>query len=85
MNKSRVGLVILLSLCVLVQMLGVPSSMLEPGGSFDLEESSLLEGWSIHAGYAFLPPGFRLTSIADADPILNVPILARSLLRPPLR
>jgi hypothetical protein len=65
-------------------MLGVPASMLEPGGSFDLEESSLLEGWSIHIRDLFLPPVSRFMSVLHAEPILNVPILARALFRPPL-
>jgi hypothetical protein len=83
-NKRRIGLVLLLSLCVLVQMLGVPASMFEPGGSFALEEGSLLEGWSIHVRYAFVPPSSYFMNLVRANPMLNVPILAGALFRPPL-
>ena len=84
MNRCHIGLVILLSLCVFIQMLGVPAPLLDAGGSFDISESSIQEGWSIHARYVFPPPRARFTSRVVAEPILNVPILARGLFRPPL-
>ena len=84
MNDKRVGLVILLSFCVLLQMLGVPAPMLDPGGSFDIGESSVLEGWSIHVRYALPPPSSGFTIATDIQPLLHVPILAGALFRPPL-
>ena len=83
-HDKRVALVILLCCCVLSQMLGVPASMSDPGGFFDIDESSLLEGWSIHARYTLLPPSSAGFLLADMQSFPRVPILAGALFRPPL-
>jgi hypothetical protein len=83
-NKSQLRLIIFLSVCVLFHMLGVPAPLLDAGASFVINQSSIQEGWSIHVRCVLQPPDSRVTSVVDAEPILNVPILARSLFRPPL-
>jgi hypothetical protein len=82
-NVRRLSFAILLCLCVLMQMLGVPATLWDPGDSFDIVES-VLEGWSIHAQYTLLPPGSRFRPIPDTRLMLRGPILAGALFRPPL-
>ena len=84
MNKSQVRLVILLSLCVFFHMLGVPAPLLDAGGTFDIGESSVQEGWSIHSSNFDLPCSFRSVLIHENHRFLCVPILAGAVFRPPL-
>jgi hypothetical protein len=65
-------------------MLGVPATLFDAGGSFQIDESSVLEGWSIQALSPLLPtlPDFAL--VAGGEPFVRVPILAGAFFRPPL-
>ena len=72
-----------LLLCVL-QLLGVPATLLNAGQSLQLDESSVLEGWSIQVR-DLRPPVFPDCVLATDTPTrLCVPILAWALFRPPL-
>ena len=84
MNKSRVGLMLLLCLCVFLQMLGVPAPLLDAGGAFDVGESSIQEGWSIQSTHVELPRSSCHVLIDDSHRSICLPILAGALFRPPL-
>jgi hypothetical protein len=83
-GRLGAGIVLLLCLCVFFQMLGVPAPLLDAGGTFEIGESSVLEGWAIHAVQPELPVSSGCALIADTQRSVCVPILAGSLFRPPL-
>ena len=83
-RRWDVGLVLLLCVFVFFQMLGVPAPLLNAGGSFDLGESSVQEGWSIHSTHVEGPRSFCYVRIDESHRSLCVPILAGALFRPPL-
>ena len=82
----RVGgsLVLLLCLSVFLQMLGVPAPLLDAAGSFEVDQSSTLEGWSILTLAPQLPAFPDFVLVADSRPFARVPILAGGFFRPPL-
>ena len=80
----RVHVVILLSVCVLMQMLGVPAPLLDAGGSLNLDEPSVLEGWSIPALCHESDPPLDFVLAGATQPLLRAAMFARSLFRPPL-
>lgn len=82
----RVGwsLVLLLCLSVFLQMLGVPAPLLDAAGSFEVDQSSALEGWSILTLSPQLPAFPDFVLLADSRPFVRVPILAGGFFRPPL-
>jgi hypothetical protein len=78
------GLVLLLCLSVFLQMLGVPAPLLDAAGSFEVDQSSALEGWSILTLSPQLPTFPDFVLVADSRPFACVPILAGAFFRPPL-
>jgi hypothetical protein len=82
-NHSR-AMLLFLCLSVLLQMLGVPAPLLDAGGSFDLGESSVQEGWSIQSSQLESPPSSWYALIDERLRPVCVPILAGALFRPPL-
>ena len=83
-NKSRVGLMLFLCLCVFLQMLGVAAPLLDAGGSFDIGESSIQEGWSIQSSHPQPPRSSCYLLLGDRHRAMCLPILAGALFRPPL-
>ena len=83
-NKGRVGLALLLCLCVLLQMLGVAAPLLDAGGTFDVGGSSIQEGWSIQSPHIELSHSSCYVLLRESHRSLCVPILAGALFRPPL-
>ena len=84
MNGKHAGLLILLCLTVVFQMLGVPATLLDAGGTVELGESSVLEGWSIRSSQPDVIPATGSILLAEAQRSVRVPILAGALFRPPL-
>jgi hypothetical protein len=80
----RQKLFLLLCLCVFLQMLGVAAPLLDAGGAFDVGESSVQEGWSIHSCHVEIPRSSGYVLIDESHRSLCVPILAGALFRPPL-
>lgn len=78
------GLVLLLCLSVFLLMLGVPAPLLDAAGSFEVDQSSALEGWSILALSPRLPTFPDFVLVADNRPFVRMPILAGGFFRPPL-
>ena len=83
-TRVGTGIVLLLCLCVVLQMLGVPAPLLNAGGSFDIGGSSVQEGWSIHAPAPLLPTSSEFVRIAAPQRSLCALMLARMLFHPPL-
>jgi hypothetical protein len=84
MDTQHAGLVILLCLSVLLQMLGVPAPLLDAGSSYEINASSIQEGWSIHSSHPQILPAFGYVLVPDAQRWVKMPILAGALFRPPL-
>lgn len=76
--------ILLLCVCIVLQMLGVAAPLLDAAGSFDIVESSIQEGWSIHTLTSPLPTFSGFVLAADRQPYACVPILAGEYFRPPL-
>ena len=83
-NIQRVAVMLLLCGCILLQMLGVPAPLLDAGGSFDLGESSIQEGWSIQSSHLESLRASRYALVDENHRLVCVPILAGALFRPPL-
>jgi hypothetical protein len=76
--------ILFLCVCIVLQMLGVAAPLLDASGSFDIVESSIQEGWSIHT-VTLQPPTFSgFVRATDRQPYICVPILAGEFFRPPL-
>lgn len=85
-NRSLVVVgILLMCVCVLMQMLGVPSTLLSPSDSSDLLGSSVLEGLSVPP---HVPEVFRLVTSAMAvvlTPAVPISVVASVLFHPPVR
>jgi len=86
-TRSRgVRTVALLFLClsVIIQMLGVPPTLLSPALSLDTLGESVLEGFSIPPTVPQLMRFSETVPVTDAQPSVHVPILASALFHPPV-
>lgn len=77
-------MVMLLCLFVLVQMLGVPVTLLNPVAASDTLTVSVSEGFSVPSSLPQLIPAFETDPVIDAQPSVHVPVLASSLFHPPV-
>ena len=80
----RVAVILFLCLAVLMQMLGVPPTLLSPALSLDTVGESVLEGFSIPPAVPLITRSPKMGSVTDAQPSVHVPILASTLFRPPV-
>lgn len=77
-------LILLLCLCIVLQMLGVPATLLSPIASDDVRSASNFEGLSLPQTISYLNAG-RQSIIVFPDPVtLYLPILLTSVFHPPL-
>jgi hypothetical protein len=88
-EESRPGnecmaMVVLLCLCVMVHMLGVPMTLLNPGGAADTLAASAYEGFSVPSSLPKLMPSFEMVSVTDTQPFVHMPVLASALFHPPV-
>jgi len=88
-KESRIGKVcraiaMLLSLFILVQMLGVPVTLLIPLEAPDTQKTSVLEGFSVPSSPPQLASSFKTDAVTDAPPSVHMPILASVLFHPPV-
>jgi hypothetical protein len=75
----------LLCLFVVVQMLGVPVTLLNPvEEAADTQTVSVSEGFSVPSSFPQLTPAFEMDPVTDAQPSVHVPVLASSLFHPPV-
>jgi len=80
----RTVVILLLCLSVIMQMLGVPSTLLSPALSLDTPGESVLEGFSIPPTVPQLILSSETVPVTDAQPSVPVPILAFALFHPPV-
>ena len=74
----------LLCLFVLVQMLGVPVTLLDPLEPADTQQASALEGFSVPSSLPQLTSSFKTDTAADVQPSIHLPILTSVLFHPPV-
>lgn len=84
LGKACIATVLLLSLCVLVQMLGVPVTLLNPVEATDTLAVSVSEGFSIPSSLPQLMPSFETISVTDGQPSVHAPVFASTLFHPPV-
>jgi hypothetical protein len=77
-------LILLLCLCVVVQMLGVPATLLSPSAPDDILSASNLEGLSLPQTISDLNTGRQSIIVFHVPVTLYLPILLTSVFRPPL-
>jgi len=77
--------VIFLCLCVLMQMLGAPVTLLGPAVAADTLGASVLEGFSVPPAVPQLTTSCERIPVTDAHPPVHVPVLASTLFHPPVR
>jgi len=80
----RTVVILFLCLSVIMQMLGVPPTLLSPALSLDTLGESVLEGFSIPPTVPLLIRSSKTSSVMDAQPSMHVPILASALFHPPV-
>ena len=78
------AMVMLLCLFVVMQMLGVPVTLLNPVEAADTQTVSVSEGFSVPSSFPQLTPAFETDPVTDAQPSVHVPVLASSLFHPPV-
>jgi len=76
--------VMLLCCCVVLQMLGVPATLLDPSAAVDALTASVLEGFSVPPTVPQLSPSFESVPTVDGSPLVHVPVLASAPFHPPL-
>lgn len=84
LGKVCMAMVMLLCLFVVVQMLGVPVTLLNPLEAADTLAASVLEGFSVPPSLPQLNPSAETDPVTDAQPSVHVPILASAPFHPPV-
>jgi hypothetical protein len=80
----RTVVILLLCLSVIIQMLGVPPTLLSPALSLGTAGESVLEGFSIPPTVPLVTRSSKTTYLSDTQPSVHGPILASALFHPPL-
>ena len=83
LGKICVATVMLLCFCIMMQMLGVPVTLLNPGAAADSLAESISEGFSVPSVLPHLTPSVDIVSVADTSPSVHTPFLASTLFHPP--
>lgn len=83
-GKVCMAIVLLLCLSILVQMLGVPVTLLNPFEPADTQSVSVLEGFSVPSSLPQLTSSFETDTATDAQPSVQLPVLASVLFHPPV-
>ena len=82
--SSAVVVVLFLCVCVVLQMLGVPVTLLNPSDSSDALGGSVLEGFSVMPALPEMILFSRQGSFPNVCASAHVPILASALFHPPV-
>jgi hypothetical protein len=83
-GNACMAIVMLLCLSILVQMLGVPVTLLNPFEPVDTQSVSVLEGFSVPSSLPQLTSSFETDAATDAQPSVHLPVLASVLFHPPV-
>ena len=84
LGKVCMAMVLVLCLCIMVQMLGVPVTLLNPAGSADTLAVSVSEGFSVSSSLPQLTPSVDMVPVTNAQPSVHMPVLASVLFHPPI-
>jgi hypothetical protein len=84
LGKVCMAMVMLLCLCIMVQMLGVPVTLLNPAVAADTLAVSVSEGFSVPSSLPQLTPSVEMVPVTDAQPFVHVLVLASALFHPPV-
>ena len=76
------AMVMLLCLFIMVQMLGVPVTLLNPLEAADTLAASVLEGFSVPSSLPQLRHSFETVPVTDGQPSMQVPVFASVLCHP---
>ena len=80
----RTVVFLFICLAILIQMLGVPLTLLSPALPLDTAGESVLEGFSIPPTVPLVTPSSQPAFVIDTQPSVHVPILASAVFHPPL-
>lgn len=83
-QSLKSAFLIILCLCVLLQMLGVAATLLDPAGPADSFAPSALEGFSLPPTPPTLSSDSGMSMPLEGPLITHVPILLDSFFHPPL-
>ena len=83
-GKACMAIVLLLCLSILVQMLGVPVTLLNPFEPADTQSVSVLEGFSVPSSLPQLASSFETDTATDTQPSVHLPVLTSVLFHPPV-
>lgn len=85
LGRVCMGVAMLLCLVVVVHMLGVPVTLLDPIEAADVLGASALEGFSVPPTVPQLALSSETVPVTADQPSIHVPVLASTLFHPPLR
>ena len=74
----------LLCVCVMMQMLGVPVTLLHPGVAADTLAVSASEGFSVPSSPPQPAPSVEMVPVTNTPPSVHVPVLTSALFHPPI-
>lgn len=80
----RTVVFLFLCLSIIMQMLGVPLTLLSPALPLDIAGESVLEGFSIPPTVPLVTRSSKPAFVIDTQPSVHVPILASAVFHPPL-
>jgi len=83
-GKVCLAMVVLLCLCIVVQMLGAPMTLLVLEVAADAPAVSASEGFSIPSSLSQLTPSVDMVLATDEQPSTHVLVLASKLFHPPV-
>jgi hypothetical protein len=83
-RKACMAIAMQLCLFILVQMLGVPVTLLNSHEVADIQTASVLEGFSIPSSLPQLTSSLKMDTAADGQPAIHMPILVSVLFHPPV-
>jgi len=83
-GRLCLSMVMLLCFCVMMQMLGVPVTLLNPVASTDALGASVLEGFSVPPTSPQLAMSRESIPLSDIHLSVDVPVLDAALFRPPV-
>ena len=84
LGKVCMALIMLLCLFVVVQMLGVPVTLLNPVEAADSLTVSVSEGFSIPSSISQPTLVVNTDPVTDGQPSIHTPVLASTPFRPPV-
>ena len=83
-GKVCMAMVMLLCLCIMVQMRGVPVTLLNPEAIADALAVSVSEGYAVPSSLPQLTPSVDIATATDVQLSVHVPVLAAALFHTPV-